>query len=275
MTVGSLMQFVKRSCPICLHGEGLDHVDSPSSMWQLKTCGKCEFVYLQNPPVYAGLEQEFAWEKTYSTEKQRRSVNEPILNRVSKLVKFFRHRIFKRNKIAYLLKDFLPSGRVLDVGCGSGRQAETIFGREYEPWGIEISKALATCANEIFSRRGGKCIQGDAITGMSNISPEFFDGVVMLSYLEHELNPHEVCGAAFRCMRRGGFLFVKVPNYDSWNRHLRAGKWCGYRFPDHVNYFTPESLLTLINDAGFSIAKFNWFDRLPISDNMWLVARKP
>ena len=30
----------------------------------------------------------------------------------------------------------------------------------------------------------------------------------------------------------------------------------------------------MATESGFEIAKFNFFDRFPLSDNMWLVARK-
>jgi hypothetical protein len=69
-------------------------------------------------------------------------------------------------------------------------------------------------------------------------------------------------------------LIVKVPNYASWNRKIRANRWCGFRFPDHVNYFTPHTLKSMLQETGFQIVKFSIFDHLPTSDNMWLVARK-
>ena len=73
-------------------------------------------------------------------------------------------------------------------------------------------------------------------------------------------------------MRDGARLIVKVPNFASWNRRLRGDAWCGFRFPDHVNYFTPETLTLLLRETGFRVARFGVFDRLPTSDTMWLVA---
>ncbi len=263
-----------RLCPLCGHDSGAELLNSRSNGWHLKVCEQCRFVYLQNPPDYAAFVQDFAWEKTYTAEKQRRFTEEPVLSRLSQLGKYARHRIFKRNKIAGLLRRFVSSGRILDVGCGAGQNFERKLGPQYEPWGVEISKVLAAKANELFARRGGSCIQSDARSGMSAMPDGFFDAITMLSYLEHEINPRDVCEAAYRCLRQGGHLIVKVPNHGCWNRYLRGAKWCGYRFPDHVNYFTPTSLSRVLKDAGFSIVKFDWIDRLPISDNMWVVARK-
>ena len=69
-----------------------------------------------------------------------------------------------------------------------------------------------------------------------------------------------------------GVLIIKVPNYGSVNRRVFGRRWCGFRFPDHMNYFTPESLVRLCAECGLGVRAFSWLDRLPTSDNMWLVA---
>ena len=56
---------------------------------------------------------------------------------------------------------------------------------------------------------------------------------------------------------------------------IRRDNWCGYRFPDHVNYFTPESLQKIVKKLGFEVAQFGLFDRLIFSDNMYIVLKKP
>lgn len=263
-----------RPCPVCDHTDGIDHPDSRGNIWELKACSRCRFVYLANPPAYEAFVEDFAWEKTYLAEKQRRYSEEPILRHWRTFSNFLRYKILKRKKIVSLLKRFLKAGRILDLGCGTGRQLNSLVGERHEPWGIEISKALAEKANTSFSARGGRCIQSDALTGLASIPNDFFDGIIMLSYLEHEINPRKVCEAAYRCLKFDGYVIIKVPNHASLNRRIRKKKWCGYRFPDHVNYFTPASLEKLLQDSGFSIVKFNWPDRLPTSDNMWIVVQK-
>ena len=260
---------------MCDHPVGSDHVDSRDNGWHLKICAQCSFVYLQDPPNYEAFVHDFAWEKTYKSESQRRKSDEPVLNAWSRFSKFVRHRIFKRNKLLALIRRFVSSGRILDVGCGSGTQNSHWIEKRYEPWGVEISAVLARRAGEFFSRHGGQCIQADAVSAMSGMPNDFFDGILMMSYLEHELNPRGVCKAAFGSLKQGCHLIIKVPNHACWNRYARGKKWCGYRFPDHVNYFTPSSLINLLEETGFSIVKFEWSDRFPTSDNMWVVARKP
>jgi hypothetical protein len=97
----------------------------------------------------------------------------------------------------------------------------------------------------------------------------------MHSFLEHESEPLELLEATRDALQMGGVVIIKVPNYECWNRrYWRTKDWPGFRFPDHVNYFTPESLRSLVEKAGLCVLRFGVWDRFPTSDNMWLVANR-
>ena len=74
-----------------------------------------------------------------------------------------------------------------------------------------------------------------------------------------------------KTVKKDGVLIIKVPNFSSINRIVRGENWCGYRFPDHVNQFTPRTLRKMIDIAGYKIIKFNFLDKQITSDNMWMV----
>ena len=257
-----------RSCPICAR----DNRDQPShpysqAPWELKRCAGCGLLYLVNPPDADALKQEFAWEKTWAQERERRK---ELASSISRGLKT----LFQTDKLSAFVRRYVRSGRVLDVGCGSGWQLERLP-PQFIPFGVEISDELARRAQETFSARGGCVIHTDAVTALSQWEPGFFDGVVMSSYLEHEPAPRPVLEAARRAMRPGASLIVKAPNYASWNRAVRGERWCGFRYPDNVNYFTPALLVRLLKDSGFDIRRFGPLDHIPTSDNMWLIAARP
>ena len=265
---------VSRTCPLC----GRDNAAAPShpysvAPWVLRQCGGCGLVYLENPPEYASLEEDLAWEKTWAEEVAQRRRREPLLHFASRALKAVPQRLFGRDKLVSWVRRYAAPGRVLDVGCGGGYALERLPAA-YLPFGVEVSKELSRRAQQRFALRGGQVVQGDALRALSEFAPEFFSGVVMTSYLEHEPNPRAVLEAAARVMKPGARLIVKVPNFASWNRTVRGARWCGLRFPDHVNYFTPELLVRLLEKSGFGIVRFAWLDRLPTSDSMWLVGEK-
>ena len=129
-------------------------------------------------------------------------------------------------------------------------------------------------ANEAFAERGGFAVCASAIRGAGEFENEFFDGTIMYGYLEHEIKPLQIMKKVSEKLAPGGKLIVKVPNYASINRIVRGKNWCGYRLPYHVNFFTPKTLSLTLKKAGFATIRFGILDRLPVSDNMWLVAKK-
>ncbi len=260
------------SCPVC----GASNFDAPAlpesqAPWRLKQCRACGMVYLENPPAYEALEEEFAWEKTFEQETTERRRRSPLLHRLGRMPKAAVQKLLKRNKLLDFTKKYVTPGPILDVGCAGGHMLAA-FPPEYIPNGIEISHELAARARALFGPRGGTVTQADALSGLRQQPAGHFAGIVMTSFLEHEVNARETLVDARRVLRPGGRVIVKVPNYRSWNRTLRGAKWCGYRFPDHVNYFTPELLERLLQESGFRIVRFSLADRMPTSDNMWLVA---
>ncbi len=114
-----------------------------------------------------------------------------------------------------------------------------------------------------------------AIDGLAAIDEGTVSGIIMRSFLEHEAQPADLLARALRALRPGGAAIIKVPNYASVNRRVLGQRWCGFRFPGHVNYFTPATLRDMVEAAGFRVVRFGLFDRFYLSDNMWMVAVKP
>ena len=78
-----------------------------------------------------------------------------------------------------------PLGRVLDVGCGSGRRVPEPF----IPFGIEISRALFEQADAHMRGRGGWAVHAPALKGIGQFQTGYFSGIVLRSFLEHEVAP--------------------------------------------------------------------------------------
>ena len=260
------------------HGreETLPYAPTP---WQLKRCLETGIVFLANPPAYGAYSEQFAYEVTFAGESAARRRAEPVRYAVSTALKTLRARVLKRNKTLRLVRALLadhPDERVhvLDVGCGWGSLLDEL-GRSlpspdrarYVPHGIEISRELARISDHKLRALGGRCRHAPALEGLAEFDASF-DIVIMASYLEHELNPVPVLRQARARLRAAGRIVVKVPNFDCWNRTLRGARWCGFRWPDHVNYFTPATLRRTVAAAGLRIVRF---DANPLSDNMYAV----
>jgi SAM-dependent methyltransferase len=161
---------------------------------------------------------------------------------------------------------------VLDLGCGT-RQALTDFPPSFTPFGIEISSNLAAEAERAFSERVGCVDNAPSVEGLHRFSDNFFVPASLRGYLEHEAEPLPVLKGLRRVLLPGGLAVVKVPNYASVNRLIMGSRWCGFRYPDHLNYFTPKTFGQMAAEAGFTTS-FGVSGRLPTSDNIWAILTK-
>jgi SAM-dependent methyltransferase len=141
------------------------------------------------------------------------------------------------------------------------------------PYGIELSTHLHTLADANMRVLGRYCIHGAGAKAIWDFPAAHFDGVVMNSYLEHETNVMGVLKGAHRALKRTGAVYVRLPNFGSLHRRVIAGKWCGLRHPDHVNYFTLATLRATVAKAGFTTELINRIT-LPFDDNITVLLRK-
>jgi SAM-dependent methyltransferase len=250
-----------RACPACEGQEARILPRYSTSRWQVVECASCRFVFLQNPPVYERMVEEFAWEKTKVVEKERRNESRPVVMQIDRSTRW-RLGAFKQKR-KDLYRSLFKQGRVLDVGCGGGRNIP----KPFVPYGIEISKALYEKAEAKLAKRGGQAIHGAAAEIITTFSDGYFTGVVLSSVVEHELRPKQLLTHVARVLEKDGKAFIRVPNFGSLNRVIAGGHWCGIRHPDHVNYFTTKSLRSMAAEAGLAVQLLNPV-RTPFDDNI-------
>ncbi|HEY4943728.1 MAG TPA: class I SAM-dependent methyltransferase [Rhizomicrobium sp.] len=238
--------------------------------WPMVRCATCDLIYLQWVPLYSALYDDLAWTSQHKKEEQRRLDTQPILARID-LATRWRLGLLGDATPAGGLQAWAQPGPVLDVGCSSGR-AFAALRPGYIPHGIEIDSGAAEKANAAFAARGGRVVNADGVSGMAQFPPDYFTGVSLWSYLEHEARPKDALEQTRRVLKKDGVALVKVPNFSSLNRRVLGEKWPGFRHPDHVQYFTPATLATLARACGFSV-KFRLYGMMPGNDNMYAILR--
>ena len=132
----AVVEGVIRACPQC-GGEAFQRAPALFlARWQIAECALAGSSILRNPPDYKHLVSDFAWEKTRAAEVERRKPEAPdphVARRHDPLAR--RHLL---SRIADRLQRLFKPGRVLDVGCGSGKKVPEPF----IPFGVEISAEL-------------------------------------------------------------------------------------------------------------------------------------
>ena len=266
-----------RTCPLCgsdrsrcLHFESRPGAGADG--WTIRECRGCGFVFLGELVECDQMADRYEWRRSETEEAARRRRAMPVASRISPLFRVV-NRLFRFHHGPRLLRILLrhrTGGRLCDFGCGEGKLLKAARG-QFAVAGIDISTPQIELARAAVP--DARLIVGSVAA--QHLPAEQFDVVTMQCYLEHDPEPLGALRAAFSTLRPGGLLAIKVPNYASWLRRLRGWRWCGFRYPDHCNYFTPDTLRAMVERVGFSPLADSLLDRMPTSDNMYLLAEKP
>lgn len=155
--------------------------------------------------------------------------------------------VSKRNLCKNLIKKYFKGGKILDVGCGTGKNAQSFeeFGKV---WGMDNSQeALRFCSKY---RHLINIKKGDAES--SGFKSSYFDLVSMLDVLEHT-NDKKSLKEMHRILKENGLLLITVPAY----------KWMWSKWDDvlhHKRRYNKKNIYQTLGANGFQVLKFSYFN---------------
>lgn len=154
----------------------------------------------------------------------------------------------------HLATSFANTHRILDVGCGSGRDLAWLLRKGKDAYGVDPSKEMLVTANSFLAQQGlsgqGRLFEGQ-LPGLDLFNEAEFDGVLCSAVLMH-LPEEEIFDAVYTLRRiicPGGTLVVSVPvercDVDPHTRRDAHGRL----FTD----LPPQKLHLLFERVGFAI----------------------
>lgn len=192
-------------------------------------CKSCNFVFAQDIPTTNDLEEYY---RNYGTSHYLSPVT---VTRYYQWLDQF--------------EAYKKSGKILDVGCGSGFFLSEAKKRGWEVYGTEFSDALVNICKE----RGITMSQG-ALNNETYYGIEF-DVILSIEVLEHINNPVQEIGHIKRLLRSGGLFFCTTPNFNGISRYWLRDRYNIIAWPEHLGYFTPSTIKTLMMSQGFKTKK--------------------
>ena len=146
-----------------------------------------------------------------------------------------------------LIAPEVPSGRLLDVGCGHGLLLDEARRRGYEVVGLELAKASADHAREVL----GLDVRSEPIETFD--SGEQFDLIVLADVLEHTVDPVGVLKRCAELVAEGGAVCVVTPNPASLTARLAGARWWSY-IAAHTVLVPRRTLRELIASTGLVVS---------------------
>lgn len=162
---------------------------------------------------------------------------------------------FQKDKVKKL-KRVVPSGKVLDVGCGVGYFLKVANDAGYRATGIEFSEV----AVDVGKKRLNLNIHlGDFLT--YPFDENGFDVVTLWHSFEHLHQPRLVLQKIHTILGPCGFLVIAAPNLSSLQARIFRGRWYHLDAPRHFFHYSPLSLARLVQEHGFSVHRIDHFSR--------------
>jgi SAM-dependent methyltransferase len=145
------------------------------------------------------------------------------------------------------IRNYRPHGKLLELGCAYGfflQEAKRCF----EVAGIE----LAGDAAEHCRRAGLNVVQG--VADDANLRRlGHADVIVLFDVIEHLPDPRETLALCHRHLNPGGIMVITTGDFASPVARLTGAKWRLMTPPQHLWFFTPESMRRMSVPLGFAV----------------------
>lgn len=170
-------------------------------------------------------------------------------------------KINARNKNVYqrfkcLSKYFkkIPGSKILEIGSHEGLFLKILKDKGFIVLGIEPNKYAVDFAASL----GVKTAKGLFEEAIKNVN-EKFDAIFLFHTLEHMENAEDNIKKIKLLLNPNGLIFIEVPNIESF-RSKKYGEDWEYVYPEHLHYFSTESLKEILERNGFKAQKIYFRD---------------
>jgi 2-polyprenyl-3-methyl-5-hydroxy-6-metoxy-1,4-benzoquinol methylase len=232
----------KQRCPAC-------RSEDPQPIWsqgepadfRVRRCGACQLTYTV-PELTPDELLAYYGEPYYGKTNVR-------FNRLfESLVMWF------RNRRARKIRQYMKTGRALDVGCGRGHVLARLRAQGWEVQGVELNEVAVRHARDEL----GLNVQIGAFDPTS-FPRNHLDVIVFWHVLEHLAEPMRAINGSWDILKPGGLLVIAVPNIASWQARLSKYHWFHLDLPRHITHFSESWLCKRLASAGFSIKEVSHF----------------
>lgn len=248
-------------CPICGCEESHGHYCvsqftelktgsylAPIKLW--KKCHGCENLYAYNFPV-----MQMGEMNGHYTKKASNSVIEP------------RYGLHIFSDIFNKCKQYTSGNSYLEIGIGSGEMLAAAMEMGYEVDAVEICKEDCEKVSAVLGVDIAWC------DFMEYTTDKKYDVIVMGDVLEHVAKPIEALEKAVSILNTGGVLWLSTPNYNSGFSRLKKFTDPMWNQKNHFTYFSYETLLPFLEEAGLEVMRYDISNRYNGSMELYCVKR--
>jgi 2-polyprenyl-3-methyl-5-hydroxy-6-metoxy-1,4-benzoquinol methylase len=149
--------------------------------------------------------------------------------------------------------------RVLETGCASGHMSALLSAQGCSVVGMEIESSIVEPALEWLERAVIGDLEDPSI--WSELDGESFDVILFGDVLEHLKDPLPALREAAQHLAPAGVVIISVPNISHADVKVALIKGTfpysesGLLDRTHISFFTKESLVELVREAGLAVVE--------------------
>lgn len=219
----------------------------------INKCSACSGMFTNDIPNEEEIGPYYSSENYIShTETQQ-----GLINRLYHIVR--NHTLQSKRKLVQKETGKL-TGRILDLGCGTGAFLATMNRAGWQTCGIERDEHARQNAKKMHHITA---LPADELFTIHQL----FDAITLWHVLEHVHDLHNYLNQLTSLLNESGTLFIAVPNPQSADAKNYGPFWAAYDVPRHLYHFTPASMRMLMEAHGLQVKKIYpmWFDSFYVS----------
>lgn len=246
-------------CPIC-NSENIKEVLTAkdytvsNEKFKIWECADCSLRFTQDVPNEVHIAPYYKSEEYISHS----DTSKGVINRLYQLVRK-RTLKSKRNLIQRITGQ--QSGRLLDVGSGTGAFANEMKQHGWEVKALEPDEDARNVAKKTYDLTLG------ASEELWSLQSEYYDAITLWHVLEHVHNLQGYIAKLKELLTKQGKLFIAVPNYTSKDAAIYGSYWAAWDVPRHLYHFSPKAMQHLAEQHNLKIKSYKpmWFDSFYVS----------
>lgn len=149
------------------------------------------------------------------------------------------------------IKQYSPGNMLLDVGVGGGELLATAKELLFNVEGLEIAKNQADHVAELLGIDVYSC------DFLKYQSEKRYDVITLGDVIEHIENPIDVVQKAYDLLSDQGVFWISTPNFHSAFSQFSKFKDPMWVEAGHMQYFSYDSIKTLLENHNFQIVDYN------------------
>lgn len=232
-----------KTCPVCQKEELAtfltckDYLVSQQN-FTIQACLSCGFKLTNPRPDGTSIGQFYKSDQYVSHNDESKG----LINKLYRLVRQYT----LKSKLKLINNLNQGTGRLLDIGCGTGSFLEAANKEGWQIAGVEPDSDARTLSAQRLKIRVGEDIEEIDTNNSFNI-------ITLWHVLEHIPTLDQTLQNIRQRLAPNGTLILALPNNASWDAQRYQEYWAAYDVPRHLHHFEPDTITKLLLRHGFRL----------------------